>query len=349
MRLTFIFSDLPDIKSKTVAKLKTHVTIPDEIVHLVGVEQRIQEIGKQVGILTRASLHMSCKELDIQNQRMNDKQINQNDNWFWLQPIIIGLYFKTYRKSETLRIIAPHDPQEIGIPDSLIRLRKHYRGKRKRSKEKIRLASNLVILQDNWCQSDTQREYYTSIKSIAEQMEILLNVKPNPHVSNIHWIFDGFHPFWNDATVGKLLKKEKNRLWQLENKPNTTVHSDKHGKGNRIGAIPGKFMGVQFRSQLEIRFATEMQMRGIEWIYEEERLGEGNYLVDFHLPKLGMWVEVKGKFEARDHFLLKEVAGVLQERGESLYVFTSGSPMKVTSETFEKIPRKILWEIMEKH
>jgi hypothetical protein len=106
-------------------------------------------------------------------------------------------------------------------------------------------------------------------------------------------------------------------------------------------------MGVQMRSQLEIRFATEIQARGIEWIYEEERLSDGNYLVDFHLPKLKMWVEVKGKFEARDHFLLKDVAETLQERGELLYVFTSSSPMKVTPDAFEKLPRKQFWMLLE--
>lgn len=83
-------------------------------------------------------------------------------------------------------------------------------------------------------------------------------------------------------------------------------------------------MGVQFRSQLEIRFATQLEQKEIQWIYESERLAEGNYLVDFHLPTLKCWVEVKGKFEARDHYLLQDVAEYLKrERNERLYVYTS--------------------------
>lgn len=343
MRVTFTFSNLANIQSKTTAKIKSHVNVPDEIVHLIGVEERIREIGHRVGILSRACVHLTCKELGIVDEQMNDKQIDENDTWFWHSPNIIGLYFRTHRNSETLRIIAPHNHQEVGVPDYMAR--KVQRGKRK--KGKARLSSNVWRMQDNWVKTDSQREYYDSIKSIADQMLILLNSKPNPYGGHLHWIFDGFHPFWSDSTVAKLLKKERDRLWNLENKPEKPKHSKKHGQGNRPGAIPGKFMGVQMRSQLEIRFATEVQARGIEWIYEEERLGEGNYLVDFHLPKLKMWVEVKGKFEARDHYLLKDVAETLQERGESLYVFTSGSPMEVTSDAFEKIPRKQFWQLLE--
>jgi hypothetical protein len=285
-------------------------------------------------------VHLTSIELGIIDEQMNEKQIAENNNWFWHSSNVIGLYFRTHRNSETLKIIAPHNPQEIGVPNP-------FRHVVKRKSKKARLSSNLLRLNENWVQSDTQRNYYDSVKSISEQMLILLNSKPNPYGAHLHWLFDGYHPFWNDSTVSKLLKKERQRLWDLENKASQSKYSEKHGQGNVVGAVPGKFMGVQMRSQLEIRFATEIQARGIEWIYEEERLSDGNYLVDFHLPKLKMWVEVKGKFEARDHFLLKDVAETLQERGELLYVFTSSSPMKVTPDAFEKLPRKQFWMLLE--
>lgn len=54
-----------------------------------------------------------------------------------------------------------------------------------------------------------------------------------------------------------------------------------------------------------------------------------------------------GKFEARDYYLLKEVAEVLLERGEKLYVYTSGKAMIVTPDEFIAIPRKEFWMLVE--
>ena len=117
------------------------------------------------------------------------------------------------------------------------------------------------------------------------------------------------------------------------------------GAGRRPGPIPGIFKGVQFRSQLEIRFAAELESRSIRWAYETERLGEGNYLVDFHLPDLKAWVEVKGRFEPRDNYLLKDVATYLKEaRGERLFVYTSGACFLVYPSRFTEIKRKDFWE-----
>jgi hypothetical protein len=104
-------------------------------------------------------------------------------------------------------------------------------------------------------------------------------------------------------------------------------------------------MGVQFRSQLEIRFVTELESRQIRWAYETERLGEGNYLVDFYLPDYKCWVEVKGVFEPRDDYLLKDVANYLnRERGERLLVYTQNKGFVVSLENFEDFPRKQFWE-----
>jgi len=347
MKFEFIFSNLPDIKAKTTAKIKTSIQIPDEIVHLIGVEERIREIGKQVGNLTQASLHISCKDLDIKDELMNSKEFGEDTHQFTIYHTCLIVSFSGYRSKRCiLRVYKPLDPQKLGVPDTLIR---NYgrRGKKRRGKKS--LADNLKPLHDSWVKTDEQKTYYGALKIISDQLNILLNADPtSTHLGN--WQLAGFHPFWFDDIVQKGLKKERQRLWDLENKPpesHNKKNADKHGKGNRIGAIPGKFMGVQFHSQLEIRLATALQQRGIEWIYEEERLGEGNYLVDFHLPQHKAWVEVKGRFEARDHFLLKEVAEVLENRGEKLYVFTSGKPMIVTPDEFTPIPRKEFWSLIE--
>ena len=124
----------------------------------------------------------------------------------------------------------------------------------------------------------------------------------------------------------------------------TRATEPKTGAGRRVGAVPGIFKDVQFRSQLEIRFVTQLEEYGIRWFYESERLGDGNYLVDFYLPDLKTWVEVKGKFEPRDNYLLKDVAAYLKrERSERLYVFSASKAYAVNSASFHEIAHTLFW------
>lgn len=346
MRLNITYSNIPDIKAKSTAKLKLGITLPDEIIHLINVEDRIREIGKQIGHLTLGSVHITCADLGIKDELVGSKEFDGDTNRFLLPFPALVIYHSRFiyhanirKKNCILYIPQPIDPQKLDLPHSLVA---SY-GRRK----KKTLAGNIRRLDNSWVKTDEQRQYVTAIQTISEQTNILLNTEPVVAQFGGGWEFGGFHPYWLDNKIKKFGQKERKRLWDLEHEKPSPKKSKKHGKGNRVGAIPGKFMGIQFRSQLEIRFATEVQKRGIEWIYEEERLGDGNYLVDFHLPNKKAWIEVKGRFEARDHFLLKEVAEVLEHRGEKLYVFTSGKPMIVTSDEFTPIPRKEFWALIE--
>jgi hypothetical protein len=64
---------------------------------------------------------------------------------------------------------------------------------------------------------------------------------------------------------------------------------------------------IDLRSRLEAMFLAEIDKKGINWFYEPERIGRENYLVDFHLPELGVWVEVKGVLRANDEMQLPQV------------------------------------------
>jgi hypothetical protein len=172
---------------------------------------------------------------------------------------------------------------------------------------------------------------------------VLLNMNTSPSNPSTSWHCLGFHPHWWDNVLVNLQNKRRNRgAAELRKRAreeekrkareaklalNPQSEHDavpQTGAGRRVGAVPGIYKGIQFRSQLEIRFATELDARQIRWVYEGERLGDGNYLVDFYLPDYRAWVEVKGKFEPRDDYLLKDVASFLKrERGEKLFVFGS--------------------------
>lgn len=116
-------------------------------------------------------------------------------------------------------------------------------------------------------------------------------------------------------------------------------------RGHRtLAAYPAVYKGSPMRSQLEVLFAQALDAREIAWEYEPERLHGGNYLVDFHLPDLRCWVEVKGRFEARDHLLLPLVAGHLkEERKERLFLYMKTRAFRVTAKGFELQTLDAFW------
>lgn len=116
-------------------------------------------------------------------------------------------------------------------------------------------------------------------------------------------------------------------------------------RGPRRGeATESIYRGAFMRSRLEVAFAQELDRRGIAWQYEPERIGGGRYLVDFYLPDLKCWVEVKGRFEARDDLLLPNVANHLRtERGERLFLFMRARAFRVTWRGFEPLSLDEFW------
>ena len=120
-------------------------------------------------------------------------------------------------------------------------------------------------------------------------------------------------------------------------------------RGRRtVPAIPQVYKGVQFRSRLEVLFAQELEKRQIAWVYEPERIGGGRYLVDFHLPDLRCWVEVKGRFEARDDLLLPNAAGHLKaERSEALYLYMQTKAYRVNWKGFEPLTHDEFWQAIQ--
>ena len=232
-------------------------------------------------------------------------------------------------------------------------------GKRKR--EKRSLSRNLVRVRVWKNVSPDVQQYGETLSSLSEQLLVLLNAEPSESHLGL-WQYEGFHPYWRDANLivryNKRIKKweaEERRQKRLEEKRMRQESQaalsrqdsplPETGKGRRPGPVPGVFKGVQFRSQLEIRFATELESRGIRWVYETERLGEGNYLVDFYLPDFKTWVEVKGRFEPRDDYLLRDVATYLKnERQERLFVYTQSKCFAVSPSRFTEIERARFWD-----
>ncbi len=117
--------------------------------------------------------------------------------------------------------------------------------------------------------------------------------------------------------------------------------------GGQITATPGIYKFTRFRSQLEIHFAKELDVRQIRWFYEPERLGRGRYLVDFYLPDCKSWVEVKGQVDSRDHLYLREVADMVgRERHQRLFMYTRKRAFVVSAGNFREITHDEFWAML---
>jgi hypothetical protein len=113
----------------------------------------------------------------------------------------------------------------------------------------------------------------------------------------------------------------------------------------RVASIPMIYKGAHMRSLFEVEFAKLLDQREIKWEYEPERLQGGQYLVDFYLPDLKCWVEVKGRFEARDKLLLPLVGSLLKhERGERLFLYMKRRAYRISAANFEELTQEEFWE-----
>ncbi|MBN2305995.1 MAG: hypothetical protein JXQ72_16050 [Anaerolineae bacterium] len=116
----------------------------------------------------------------------------------------------------------------------------------------------------------------------------------------------------------------------------------------RIPSLPGEYHSVEMRSQLEIHFAQELTRRDITWRYEPERIGPGHYLVDFYLPDLKCWVEVKGRFDSRESLLLPNVAlNLKRDRGERLFLYMKDRAYLVGPRHYQELTHDELWDAIQ--
>jgi hypothetical protein len=112
-------------------------------------------------------------------------------------------------------------------------------------------------------------------------------------------------------------------------------------------AAPGVYKFTQFRSQLEIRFAKELDAREIKWFYEPERLGASRYLLDFYLPQFRAWVEVKGKVSSRDHdSLLALSVSLKQERRQRVFMWMDERAFSITEKGYETLTHEVFWTML---
>ena len=367
MGLTFVFADTSDTQLwKQYQPVSTYFRLPPETYQLPTCRQQVLNLAQFVASLTRSALYLSCRELSLKYQPIKLANPDchygavERDKHYFVLRFERDLYHARIESRE-LKIVLPIQPSDISIPLYLYLSPGGTKRERAKAQKRWVSTSNLAF-------NDEQKHFASLLNAGADICLTLLNAEPIPRQEMSSWRFTGFHPSRQDASA---ITREKSRIKErLAEKRVQEREKAKHkareeklaqkrasmaadvptteppttGAGRRVGAVPGIFKGVQFRSQLEIRFVTQLESKGIRWIYEGERLGDGQYLVDFYLPDLNAWVEVKGRIEPRDDYLLKEVADLLKrERQAQLFIYTQSKAYRVTAREFEEITHKDLW------
>ena len=138
---------------------------------------------------------------------------------------------------------------------------------------------------------------------------------------------------WSKIRKGRPLSKEHRR--NLVGKVNPNPHG--RGKTGKRKDLNNQY----FRSTYEANFARILNYLGIEWEYEPCRFkfDDCSWLIDFYLPQLDIWVEVKGWMREKD---LKLIRKMYQEYPNENVKILDGDVYK---ELMDKLRKKILhWE-----
>jgi hypothetical protein len=349
--LTYSLHEFPDIQKHTV--------LHDELLALSDLEKRIVSAAESASLLTMSGVSLTCSELGFKNLVISKPPEQNPERIYYLFDLC--LLFENRKHIFTgKRFKVPTHVFQVGYP-----VKKPFPGM---TRDCGPLANSVLTFKQAKPETPYQEAYINALHLLVDDLTFLLNWN-NPQQGE--WYFRGFNPrFENGQRRGAAARKakdsqhktqleEKRRLREERMQEKRAAYIQEHqarsadgpisepktGSGRTIGARPGKYRNVQMRSQLEIRFAAELDERGYRWIYEGEALGDTGYLVDFYLPDLGVWVEVKGRLDARDRQVLPEVAITLKTaRGHRLMMYTQSGPCYVINPSgYREVKRQDFW------
>lgn len=139
-------------------------------------------------------------------------------------------------------------------------------------------------------------------------------------------------PKVSDQTKLKISKANKNIKWNQERKKAHSIsmkkaienHPDSYTKNNVVGRVKNiMYNGTKLKGTWELIVAKWLDANHIEWQYETsyfyyEWNGKRKYYPDFYLPKLNIYVEVKGYETERDRCKWKVVPNLVIIKKEQI-------------------------------
>lgn len=349
--LTYSLHEFPDIQNHTV--------LHDEFLTSSDLERRIVSIAKSASLLTMGGVSLTCSELGLKNLMISAPSEQNPERIYYIFDLCLLFENRVHVFTGKHFKMLTHIFQ-VGYP-----VKKPFPGM---TRDYGPLANSVLTFTQARPATPYQEAYINALHLLVDDLTFLLNWN-NPQEGE--WYFRGFNPRFENGqrrraaarkakdNQHKTQLEEKRRLREERMQEKRAAYIQEHqarsadgtapepktGSGRTVGARPGKYKNVQMRSQLEIRFAAELDERGYRWIYEGEALGDAGYLVDFYLPDLGVWVEVKGSIDARDRQVLPEVARTLKAaRGHRLMMYTqSGSCYVINPSGYREVKRRDFW------
>jgi hypothetical protein len=360
MKVTFFFtaSALPPLQAEQ--QVKTHLEFPDTALQFSDLQKHILQLSYITSQCTQAVLHVTCGLVGLSAYPIEPKPVTaplEIADLFRHLILRFERYNGRYMEKTHLRIAVPvQSPLPFRLPDKRSKTyHQHF--------DRYLIRPNQVIIS-----SPEQQTYFDRINTLAELTLSLLNTETP--LNGVHrWSFASFHPAWPDKAWLEKARKAaaqkpppKKRDVPIIAATPMPEHDEAASKADvspllretqqekrRYWARPGVFKGVRMRSQTEIRFAAAIDERGIRWEYEPEALGEEQYLVDFHLPDLKLWVECKHSLDAYDRAQLPGVVQYLaRERGETLLVYTQRKGYHFVGDEIESLHRTEFWQWIDR-
>jgi len=139
-------------------------------------------------------------------------------------------------------------------------------------------------------------------------------------------------PKISDYTLYKLRKANKNKKWTQQRKHAHSIvmkktiekYPDSYTKNNVVGRVKNiVYNGINLKGTWELMVAMWLDYNKIEWQYETKYFyyqwnGERKYYPDFYLPKLDLYIEVKGYETERDICKWKVVPNLIVIKKEQI-------------------------------
>jgi hypothetical protein len=210
VKLTFIFTDEQHLKglSKDLV-FRTQFEIPDEALLSPDCEAHLLSIVQIVGQLSKATLHVTCKEIGWKERLVKQgKRPDSHSDYLRNTNDVIVIVFKRFDLSRgrsftnLIKIFAP-----ISHPFKL---------------HTVPTKGNPSVGNQQWLindrkMNDTNAAYFELINQIRDAALDLLKLE-EPKYTNIKWDYFGFHPQWYEDSLRKRRNKQSKPVYVGEEK-----------------------------------------------------------------------------------------------------------------------------------
>ncbi len=252
MKLSLIFTDTPNLKALRPYDIyRTYFEFPDSVLSQPDYENKFLTIVESIGQLTRAYLHVSCKQLGWHNKKIASLQLPPVD---WKESIrenffISAIGYETVIfpfQFRALRIMRPASPKFT-----------QFQPASRNGKTFRPLKDCLSMPQQVKLDNSEQQNYVQTLDNLARLCLELL--APDLYYD---WHYAGINPFWYD----KSFVTEFNKRAKIRNKGNRVYIGDAKPPQNKQQNKKANFGQIYFIQQgdngaIKIGYSTNPEKR----------------------------------------------------------------------------------------